>query len=654
MKVGSNKGFTLVEMLLAMAILAIVMAQVGNIIYNTTHLYRRSSGEINLQADAQQVVKLFEEVAVDCNYRVDTSTPNKIMILNENRSYGNGLVTIPSYIFELNPDTHELSLVVRSNGSDTVPQKVADNVKSIKIDVTSNNFKKSSCGLLTIEMEVDVFNNGSTVYDYSMSKDIYFRNHIGGEDEGTGGTAVVSPGGGGGYNPANPGSGTPTVSADDKVVEADILRYKVYNTKDFFRDTDATTYSLSTYEFLLCDADGNYITPDSNTGEYSGFPYASMDEDGYIDLSKIRFKDYSKKAGTGTAPYYFRSIENPNVYIKVSTNDLTIGMIATSDNDGLHLDQYKLDNVAYYTAAIPFEVNADPRTPHYVSATGISLADCEYYTVTPCIRMSADKLDKYANDMKFYKIKDYNNNEYPATDMETIVPLNEFTVNVSHGADGKLSSSLEASSLNSGEIRIMLGAAENSVNENNRIQLQYTFQNAYGYDGMFINEERNAFGLMVGKVDFSQTYVSNGQPYNSQQGKLDGAADFITRGCELFFLVDFHYEDGSVYTVKILADAKDSENQKTPTSGTEYSKAVDKALKSGVTSPTELLEESKSNGGTKYTVKESSSSSGGASAGPASGGSSADDNEPKDDEPKDGGESSGGGETSGGSEPKTE
>lgn len=679
-KLMNNKGYTLVELLLAMAILAIVMAQVGNIIFSSTLLYRRGSGEVNLQADAQQVIKLFEELAVDCNKTI-TSDATSITISNQSVDYGSGAIAATNYKFILEPTSKVLYLQL-DGSSGSVTQKVADNVKSIKL-TKGDAYTKSSKAVFTVEMEKEVDQAG-TKYTYTASKDIYFRNHIGSEDTGDGGSIVsasIPPSEGGGSE----GPGTPPIDEDAIVIEAEILRNKVYNVADLI----PADYNITATSFQMCDASGNFILPGVN-GDYAGYNFSSKDADGKLNYTKIQATDNSIKTGTGATPYYFRSTDGSNVFLKVYQKDVALGLLVTNDSGTLHLDKYELDNVSFYSGSVGFETCVDTRTPQYITASGISLANCKEYQVTMYLKFGGDSLKNLDSKYKYFKItngsstlnpvsadiydKWPNDEQYYFCDKEVVVPL--VSTKVATGKGFKETGTLEkVSKYETGETRIYLAEGYDSAaytdgkkitdlldknlfdKDNPFFKFNVSLNSKNGFDGIFIDEERNAIGVMAGMLNFDQTDASK---VGCANNRLPKTARFYELGGEIFYEVKVIYEDGSVYDVKIVPEASCSEHPNggcalSSTLSDKYNKNFVDSLSSSMESPNEYEEITDNGkkvlvfkGSTPTPAKGSSSGSGGGSA---SGGSSGDSGSKDGDESNDGGESSGGGETSGGGEP---
>ena len=98
MKLKNNKGATLVELIVAMAVIAILMGQIGVLIYNTTNLYQRGTFEVDLQTESQQFVNQLQELLIDCDgfvsYNAATSASEDAMITISNSSNNVGEYTV--------------------------------------------------------------------------------------------------------------------------------------------------------------------------------------------------------------------------------------------------------------------------------------------------------------------------------------------------------------------------------------------------------------------------------------------------------------------------------------------------------------------------------------------------------------------------------
>ena len=61
----NNKGYTLVELLVAVAILLIVMAEVGALMFNSQSLYKNGFYEVQVQEESQQVIQQVEDLLMN-------------------------------------------------------------------------------------------------------------------------------------------------------------------------------------------------------------------------------------------------------------------------------------------------------------------------------------------------------------------------------------------------------------------------------------------------------------------------------------------------------------------------------------------------------------------------------------------------------------
>ena len=215
----SEKGFTLVELLVSMCILAIVMTELMALMFNSSKLYKNGAYEVNLQSEAQQIIQQFEEFAIDADTSVSYNEATKVISITNKTGYN-------SYEISLSPvagkDYNDLLLKV--NGG--TPQIMGEYVKSISLNMA--NYDNASRVIFVVEMENDK-------YAYNAAKDIYLRNDIGANDIHS--SAVVS---------------------EKCDYELNVLRYHTYDLDALFGGSEDYRYAFDVTDHLEYEFSGPY------------------------------------------------------------------------------------------------------------------------------------------------------------------------------------------------------------------------------------------------------------------------------------------------------------------------------------------------------------------------------------------------------------
>lgn len=200
----SNKGYTLVELLIAMAIFAVVMAEVCNMMRQSSKLYLNGTYEIDLQTEAQQIVQQMEELLIDANVSVNV-LPSSVGLSVNDIEIVNHDVTYRIRYTQPNPSVSYGNIYLTVSGASAAPiALMGEYVESLSLNMAE--YETASKVTLEIALRNDK-------YTYTTSKDIYLRNDIG------------------------LGGGRPTPSPEGNFdEELDVLRFKEYNLSSMYNN----------------------------------------------------------------------------------------------------------------------------------------------------------------------------------------------------------------------------------------------------------------------------------------------------------------------------------------------------------------------------------------------------------------------------------
>ncbi|MBR4543367.1 MAG: type II secretion system protein [Lachnospiraceae bacterium] len=234
---NSEKGYTLVELLVAMAILVIMLMEVYAVMSNSSTIYRKGNYEVQIQTEAQQVVQQLEDLLVDCNGSVEFVSANKTLSISNNEiNPADGTITsVVTTIKYEDPDPtagkYFGTLTYQKTGM-TSPIPFADYVDDFNVDMTSYSNDN-----VTVYVKLKNEN-----YSYTAAEDVYFRNEIG-----SGGT----------------GESQNTSSAKKFI---DVKRYAEYDLDKMFDETiDGKKYDYNDFYFI----DSSNGNKKSSTTEYA-------------------------------------------------------------------------------------------------------------------------------------------------------------------------------------------------------------------------------------------------------------------------------------------------------------------------------------------------------------------------------------------------
>lgn len=246
----ANKGYTLVELLLSIAIFAIVMVGITSILSGTMSAYSKANLDVTVQEDCQIVANQLEEILCDAYEISGTSLAAGLTVKTKNtvRDDTGALVTnnntyLINYVAPVAPATGTPIYVTLNGGA---PYVLADNVSNFQLSgwiptAPNANYSGAVDNRTTIKLSMDV--NGST---YSVNRAVYFRNNVETNKFNDIQFLITS----------TPG---PSPSGDPTVKTVDIKRYETINL--------SADYGIK-YGAALYAWDGTNLTPDSTASTY--------------------------------------------------------------------------------------------------------------------------------------------------------------------------------------------------------------------------------------------------------------------------------------------------------------------------------------------------------------------------------------------------
>jgi len=226
----TNKGYSLAELLVSLAIFSIVMLSIVTIMRNASISYRNENAEVQLQENSQLLLSQMEELLVDCK----SVTPSGVKTWN---------------IVDSHDVTHTIKLegnTVQYKYGSSGFEELASNVSDIKINGLQSANGDDRCTVVVEMVNTIDGNSGGKEYTYSTSKDIVFRN-ASVEKSPNHDDSFLNGGGGGPITPPSPNT-----------VNVEMGRYELLNLiSDYDIDTSkAITISGDTTAYNFVDPSG--------------------------------------------------------------------------------------------------------------------------------------------------------------------------------------------------------------------------------------------------------------------------------------------------------------------------------------------------------------------------------------------------------------
>lgn len=174
-KKQNNKGFTLIELIVATALLGIVAAGAFGFMVAGANSYRSVYTNVSLQYAMQQAMGQIQETILDCNTAVCGSDAAGSALYLLNRDETTGAYTVRAYtlsdgsvLFQQADDVQKSTNPAAITGSD--PHILVQNVSSFAVQI-----HKSGDQAVSVTVSLDLTQQGKT---YSSTQEIALRNRV--------------------------------------------------------------------------------------------------------------------------------------------------------------------------------------------------------------------------------------------------------------------------------------------------------------------------------------------------------------------------------------------------------------------------------------------------------------------------------------------
>lgn len=276
---NSNKGFTLVEMLLTLAILSVVMVGVISIMRSSSSFYKTGVKEVDLQEEAQIATAQIENMLVDATSNVTYSGGAYNLVLSDGQSVS------------LKRDATKKQLLYKVGSSAFQP--MADYVEAFSIDGLAAGVGSADNKVtVNLTMSLPVKTSNDDTDSFKVSKEVYFRNLV--EDKTSHNIQ---------FNGVIGSSNNNNAENSEFYHELEILRYEPVNiSREFFTENPSNITILANtngiYE-LDTKNDGVYV---KLTTAYSDMFTSAIGVNGSLGLSYVDGSGVVRKVRLYTKP----------------------------------------------------------------------------------------------------------------------------------------------------------------------------------------------------------------------------------------------------------------------------------------------------------------------------------------------------------------
>lgn len=322
----NNKGYSLVELLITIAIFGMVMIGIAMIMRTSSVSYLDGTREVAVQTEVQIVANQVEELLVDATGTMYSGTLDDSGSIDPYWKIDKG---DKSHCFRLDTSENKLLYQLRdiNTGVNATPSSwslMADYVTDFEItgwEKRVDGVEPSSYCDNKVTVKIQMDNDG---YKYELSRDVFFRNAI--EDN----TVYQIQ-----------GTGTNTSSPTGTVEKYELDRYAVLDLEKEFGITKVTSVTsgfTNNYKF---------VTPDYNTNNLSVAKAITKVSDAQLDLTAATTplcimlndtnrKDFSKAITESTNAVVTGNTATGSVSVQITTKKVKYLLDDTSvSGDGL-------------------------------------------------------------------------------------------------------------------------------------------------------------------------------------------------------------------------------------------------------------------------------------------------------------------------------
>lgn len=306
----TNKGYSLAELLVSIAIFSVVMLSIVTVMRNVSISYRNENAEVQLQENSQMLLSQMEELLVDCQSVTLIGTKTWSIKDNDN----------VSHVIRLTGNT------VQYKYGSSGYEDLCTNVKNLDITGLQTQHGDDKC-TVKIEMVNTIDGtSGGREYTYDASKDIVFRN-ASVEKSDAHDSSFLTGGTGGNPNPPSPDT-----------INVKMGRYELLNL--------ISSYDIDTSKTITLTGDTTaytFVNPSGlNSSNYmaSITPLAAGNTSGYLTTTATCNSTTGSsfscqiKATTNANKNITLNISTPAVSLKKGTGVVYLPINAINNGEG--------------------------------------------------------------------------------------------------------------------------------------------------------------------------------------------------------------------------------------------------------------------------------------------------------------------------------